>query len=481
MPEPPPPTPTQQHKHHTHALSAVQVDTLVHAVQTLVRSRYVHKQHGETMARTVEARHAFAEYDHCALDACTLAAVLTSDLISVSGDTRVLLRYDSAEPARDIVGDAAREDEQDESTEYASREERLQTLTLGQWGHSDEDVEDEGSGIGAVEVLAGNIGCITLTHAAQSPDASAFFAAAMTLVRNTDALIIDIRNTTGRSNCADLLAYLAPQPPQPHQQLSTTTTTTEPSNDSPYAVIFHRPTNTLHQERIPEAIQYPSYTKSLTQTTAASSTQQQQQHLHQYPNKRIFILTSATGTHASAECLAFFLKELNTAAVTVGQSTRGNTLFMEAFRIDTLEQESTASNNKSAGMFTLEIPVGACVSSKSGKSWESGKGVAADHECAEEDARDVAYLMGLNANLARLERRRALQDGFSASKGVENSVLKDCRRAIQQVEARLAASRGRRGDKRWVKKVTLMTKKVVRGGVEMSESFVSDTKYVPVD
>ncbi|KAJ3223952.1 hypothetical protein HDU81_008820 [Chytriomyces hyalinus] len=460
MPEPPPPPPT-----HKRALSAVQVDTLIHAVQTLVRSRYVHKQHGETMARTVEARHAFAEYDHCAMDACALAAVLTADLNGVNGDKRVQLRCDVSETARDV--DTAREDSDTDgeyaTSEYASREERLQTLTLGQWGHSDEDVEDEGSGIGAVEVLRGNIGCITLTHAAQSPDASAFFAAAMTLVRNTDALIIDIR-----SNCADLLAYLAPPPhSQTHQQLSTTT-----DMNSPYAVIFHRPTNTLHQERIPEAIQYPSFTKSLTQSTSS---------LHQYPNKRIFILTSATGTHASAECLAFFLKELNTAAVTVGQSTRGNTLFMEAFRIDTLQQDSSEATNKSAGMFTLEIPVGACVSSKSGKSWESGKGVAADHECAEEDARDVAYLMGLNANLARLERRRALQDGFSASKGVENSAMKDCRRAIQQVEARLAANRARRGDRRWVKKVTLMTRKVVRGGVEMSESFVSDTKYVPVE
>ncbi|KAI8615474.1 ClpP/crotonase-like domain-containing protein [Chytriomyces sp. MP71] len=420
-------------------MSPLEVDEIVAAVSGHVRQLYVEKGPvAEQIAGTVEMHHAFGRYE--GKTGPELRDALVRDLRSVNGDAQLDVRFDvSLNASVDWVDD-------DEGRLLGDRRpnSRLSWLELNgdgelvdAFGHlvvrsrradpeQDARARIKGNGVARVEVLHGNVGLIELALFVHSDLASSFLAAAMTLMQHTNALIIDIRNTTGDESCSELLSYFI-------------------SERLHFKTTFWRPQDILWKDYTTTTFPGPRYNP----TPGAR-------------RRSVYILTSARTGH-SAESFAFFMKEFGLGE-TVGETTAKSGHPTRVLR---------AGHNH----FSATIPIGKSFSRKTGKTWER-VGVNPDFPCHAVDARDYAHLMALNSVVAGLNKTKALEP--SRVLLAEQGLLKDSETLVRKLEAKLAVSRRHRGEIQWEKRVTIAKTKVMKAGVDTFVKTVTSTSYSPV-
>jgi C-terminal processing protease CtpA/Prc len=174
-----------------------------------------------------------------------------------------------------------------------------------------------------VERLAGNVGYLALREFAEPEGAAPVFAAAMTLLARTDALIIDLRsNGGGYPPAGDLLAsYLVG--PRPVHLLS-----------------FHyRPTDQTFESWTRDTVAGPRYG----------------------PARPVYVLTGR-GTASGAEAFAYTLRHLGRVTV-VGDTTAG--------------AAHPGRDRRVGHGFAVFVPDGRPTNPLTGGNWE-GTGVAPD-------------------------------------------------------------------------------------------------------
>src|SRR5262249_23320063 len=103
----------------------------------------------------------------------TLARTLTTDLLALGGDQHLFV---TAVPD---VGAASAQAQSDEARALAGKRSNF--------------------GVNQVEILPGNIGYLDFTSFYRPDEARDAIDAAMRFLKNTDALIVDLRNNTGGS------------------------------------------------------------------------------------------------------------------------------------------------------------------------------------------------------------------------------------------------------------------------------------------
>jgi Peptidase family S41/N-terminal domain of Peptidase_S41 in eukaryotic IRBP len=293
-----------------------EIDTAIGHVASLVEEHYVDQQTGAAISRAVASSLAAGRYPE---DGPALAEAVTADLQSVNGDKHLRLIYHAEALAERTSGGDAEE--------YAAMA-RWAGQTCG--------------GVARVELLPENVGLLDLQPvlfpAAISGDA---ITAAMTLLRPTRALIIDVRHCIGGEPgmVALICSYLFDPDPV---ELSG---------------MYERKHDRVRQAWTLPVVPGPRYGT----------------------DKRVFVLTSAA-TFSGAEHLAYDLQQRGRATI-VGEGTRGGANPRESFRIQ--------------AHLDATISVARSVSPITGGNWE-GTGVTPDAPVQAEMAREHAHQLALD-------------------------------------------------------------------------------------
>lgn len=197
-------------------------------------------------------------------------------------------------------------------------------------------------GLMQVRRLPGNIGYLKLRYFGRDEDAQATIDAAMLLLKDTDALIIDLRENTGGGGLSDerLLGHLSRTP-------------------IPMAVI--------HWRNADGTVEIEPRHASIPEGGPL------------YPDKPVFVLT-AKRTFSAAEAVAYDLKAAK-RAVLIGETTRGG------------GNPSNRPNPLPYGLAVF-IPNGKVVHPTTGGGWE-GVGVTPDEEIPKDGALVEAYTRAL--------------------------------------------------------------------------------------
>jgi len=161
---------------------------VVEAVIGQMNRHYVFPEMAKKVEAGLKSRLSAKAFDKAA-DGDALAAALTDELVKITGDKHIRVGY-SAEPLPPSSDDAT-----------PSAEERAALREMER---------QHNFGVERVERLPFNIGYVDLHGFATLADAGDTIAAAMSLVANTDALIIDLRQNHGGepSTVAFALSYL---------------------------------------------------------------------------------------------------------------------------------------------------------------------------------------------------------------------------------------------------------------------------------
>jgi len=167
-------------------MDRTQTDRIVAEVRDLVVTRYVYPEVGERIAAQLDRAHAAGRYADAAPE--TLAGLVTEDLQRINGDRHLRLIH-HRDPIPDLPDRQA----------LAGLVERQVRSTM--------------SGIGRVERLAGNIGLLEIEPALFGVRlVGEEIAAAMRILRHTEALILDLRHCLGSDpgSVAFFCTYLLP-------------------------------------------------------------------------------------------------------------------------------------------------------------------------------------------------------------------------------------------------------------------------------
>jgi hypothetical protein len=201
------------------------------------------------------------------------------------------------------------------------------------------------------ERLDGNVGYLRLDEFAPPDEAAPRAAAAMTLLAETGALIIDLRHNGGGhpGGVALLVSYLFASDDEQH------------IND-----IYWRPDNTTKQ-----------YWTALDLSG------------RRYPKKPVYVLTS-TNTFSGAEEFAYDVQNLKRATL-VGEVTGGGA--------------NPGGPEKVHTNFMVNVPRGRAVSPVTKTNWE-GTGVKPDIAVSADKALDTAYLAALDKVKATIDARK---------------------------------------------------------------------------
>ena len=256
--------------------------------------------------------------------ASDLCDALTAHLLKASNDKHVQLRY-HAEPQS---FDASR----DQFDDPLFLEELHRHMRLSNFGFA------------SVDRLGGNVGYLGLRLCAppEWDDCGAVAAAAMTVLAQTSALIIDLRqNGGGAAGMVDLLcSYLLPAIPERPIHLYD----------------FHyRDGDRLEQHWTLPHVPGPRYL-----------------------DRPVFVLTSGR-SFSAAESLAYALQSLGRATI-VGEATGGAANPVGMYRIN--------------AHFSIMVTNGRAIHPLTGSNWE-GAGVNPDIVTPQEDAVEVALLVAL--------------------------------------------------------------------------------------
>jgi retinol-binding protein 3 len=296
--------------------------TVVGAAADDLAQGYIFPDAAAAMALDIRSRLARGAYDSVT-SANAFATLLTSQLRAISHDKHIIVEA-SAAPVPEASTSVEPPAIGAERQEHARRESAFINF-----------------GFRRVERLRGNIGYLALSAFERVEFGRETAAAAMRFVANTDALIIDLRdNDGGRPEMVALLiSYLMERPTQ-------------------LTGIYWRRDRRIAESR---TVEIPDGLK--------------------YLGKKVYILTSNTGTVSAAEAFAYDLQLLKRA---------------------TLVGETSAGAANPGGMvrltehFRMFVPTGRPVSPISGTNWE-GIGVKADVLVSATSALKVAHLDALRS------------------------------------------------------------------------------------
>lgn len=302
-----------------------------------LRADYVFADVGEKMAADLEARQKKGEYDQID-SAMKFAAQLTGDMQAISRDKHLRVRYREEPVAEDAV-------RFDESPEERAREER--------------EAKSRNYGFRKVEMLDGNIGYLRLDSFEPPASAAPTATAALTLLSNASALIIDLRHNGGGS-------------PEMVQWITSYFFGSEPVhlND-----LYYRPQNATTQYWTHSYVPGPRLTKT-----------------------PIYILT-AKRTFSAAEEFSYNLKNLKRATI-VGETTGGGAHPGDMYRVQ--------------AHFQVFVANGRAINAVSKTNWE-GTGVAPDVAVAADEALSTAHKLALEAGVkaADAEQRKLAETALA--------------------------------------------------------------------
>lgn len=314
---------------------------IVERLETLLADRYIFADVGREAGAYVRERLADGAYDAATVPD-SFAAALTRDLQHVTEDKHLRVRPAPAPSARPGPTDFLRQ--------RIAREGRQRAGNLG---------------IHAVEILDGNVGCLDLRFFPPEEDVREAYDAAMRLLANVDALIVDERRHGGGSPSG--VRYLT-------------------------SYFFDEPThlNSLHWR--------DGDTEQVEEFWTHAEVGGEQR-----PDLPLFVLTSDR-TFSGAEEFANNLKELGRATI-VGETTGGGA--------------NPGGTMPAGDRFVAFIPTGRAVNPISDTNWE-GVGVEPDVKVPADEALDAALELAQAAAeeqaLAREQRTvrqiEALQTGL---------------------------------------------------------------------
>jgi C-terminal processing protease CtpA/Prc len=286
---------------------------------------YVFSDVAKKMESDVRSRIARNEYDSLT-SGRGFAEKLTADLQSVSKDKHLRVRF-SYDPL---------------PTRQDRREPTAAELEQSRWFNRRVNF-----GFEKVERLNGNIGYIDLRGFSDHEAGAETVAAAMTFVRNTEAIIFDLRQNGGGSPpmIALISSYLF--------------------GDEPVHL------NDLYWRKGDRTDEF--WTKP-------------EQAKFKFPNKDIYILTS-NYTFSGAEEFSYNLKNLKRATI-IGETTGGGAHPGGMVRL--------------SDHFGVFIPVGRAINPISKTNWE-GTGVEPDIKVPKDQALKVAYVMALNKSVEEIK------------------------------------------------------------------------------
>lgn len=280
-----------------------------------IRENYVFPDAADRMASDVSQRLQNGLYDDVR-DGAQLAARLTADLQEVSRDLHLRVRFSD-----DRLPPVETSDPYDDPVFYA--------------GYQREAALLRNNGFERVERLAGNVGYICLTEFDDARVMGETACAAMTLVADTAALIVDVRDNGGGDPFAVALVTTYLFGPEPVHLNS----------------LYNRPKDRTDQ----------FWTLPYVPGRRFG------------PDKPVYVLTT-NRSFSAAEEFAYNLQQLGRATL-VGERTRGGAHPRDVFRLnDHME---------------VNIPTGRAINPVSETNWE-GTGVAPDIEVPADEALPVA-------------------------------------------------------------------------------------------
>ena len=298
----------------------------------VVRREYQDPARAASMADAIRARLSAGAYDTTLADPA-FAAMLTADLRAVTPDRHMAVMAGLSADAPKLSADPV----------YSLR---------------------RNYGVQGVRVLRGNVGVIELDFAPNLNVSDAVverYAAAMTLVRDTRALIVDLRAHIGGE--PETVAYFV-------------------------SYFFER------EPFVVNRIRYRNQPTVDYRTAAAPRGSK-------YGEKRPVLVLTSTNTFSGGEELAYDLQATGRGRI-VGSRTGGGANPNEAFDI--------------GRGFGALIPIGAAVNPITGGNWE-GRGVTPDVETEAGKALDVAWRLALEAALAQAEsadERKSIAQAIAA-------------------------------------------------------------------
>lgn len=286
---------------------------VIEQVLSLLSESYLFPDKARRAAETIRGRAAAGRY--AGLDEAALAERLTEHLVETVGDVHLRVRY---RPPR------GPEEQADRFEEREREQRRLRQANFG---------------IAKVERLRGNVGYIDLRQMPDPALAGGAITAAMELVAHTEALIFDLRDSTGGYSGAVVLwhSYLFPD------------------DDT---LLFRI-------EDMSDGETYQYWTLPYVPGT-------------RYLDRPVYVLT-ARRTFSAAESFAYTLQALKRATV-VGEATRGGAHSTTALRV--------------TPTLTLDVSTGRSLGPVDGANWEA-VGVQPDIAAPVAQALDVAYRAAL--------------------------------------------------------------------------------------
>ena len=165
----------------TASVKKQEITTLVDSIAKLVTKYYVSQEEGEKIADVILQKKASGAYD-LIVDPDKLANQLTADLRSINGDLHMYVRYKEG------------------STKPKTKKPSIKVDFKGKWSNY---------GFQEIKVLDGNIGYLKISHFTNwknFKEAKKVVTSSINSLKNTDALIIDVRNNRG--GFESIVAYL---------------------------------------------------------------------------------------------------------------------------------------------------------------------------------------------------------------------------------------------------------------------------------
>ena len=286
-----------------------------------IRERYVEADNVRAIEATLHGKAAKGEY-RATTTPEAFASQLEEDLRRSSGDPHFRVSYIPGEIPPLPTG------MQPPSETAAEHQTRLHAEAV-----------TRNNGFARVEHLEGNVGLIELTTVANPEMIAETAAAAMSFVKHTSALILDLRRVRGGDpdGVAHLLSYFVD------------------ARIHAFDLVARKPQDTLRY-----------FTDAMTRGPRYAT------------DKPVFVLTSGT-TFSGGEALVDALHTWRHAKV-IGERTKGGA--------------NAALPMKAADHFIVGVPFMKTVNVATGKNW-NGVGIEPDVAAPAEKARDVAYVLAL--------------------------------------------------------------------------------------
>lgn len=317
-------------------VSADENRAVILALAQVLRERFAFRERGIAAANEIEAMERRGEF-RSAQSGAELMALIDSKIAPIVNDRHFRVRYFGPEA---VAGFTDAPPTAEELAEFH------------------EEVRLRGSEIPEVRWLPGNVGYLRLTLLLDTPPGVEKLAAAMGLLADTGALIIDVRGTPGGepAGVANVIGHLVPE--------RTPTVRLEVAFDPSQNRTFHA------EPRTPG-----------------------------FAGKPVYVLIDE-GTGSGAEEFAYDLQAMGRATL-VGQTTSG--------------AATPGGYRPLSGGFVAFIPMGIVSNVITGANWE-GVGVPPDIEVPAEEALTRAHRLALEAILkdATGVRRTIAEEGLAS-------------------------------------------------------------------